>query len=52
MYSKFLSEIQKGRDLLEDLDIDGKILEWILRVDCCEHSNESSGSIKGREFFD
>jgi len=37
----------KGRDHLEDLDVDGKPV-----VGSCEHSNEPSGSIKGMEFLD
>jgi hypothetical protein len=44
---------------LEDLRVDGKItLEWMLGkqglrpvVGSCEHCNEPSGSMKGREFL-
>jgi hypothetical protein len=57
----------KGRDHSEDLGIDGKIiLKWIFRIvgegldssgsglvaGSCEHGNEPSGFIKGREFLD
>jgi hypothetical protein len=31
MHRGFWSEVLKGRNHLEDLRIDGKILEWILR---------------------
>jgi hypothetical protein len=30
MHARFWSENQNGRDHLEDLGVDGKILEWIL----------------------
>jgi hypothetical protein len=32
--------------------LDSSGSEQVLVVDCCEHSNKSSGSIKGREFLD
>jgi uncharacterized ferritin-like protein (DUF455 family) len=56
----------KGRDHSEDLDVDERlILELILkeqggkvwtgstwlRMGCCEHGNEPSGSMKGGEFL-
>jgi hypothetical protein len=31
MHKKCLLNNLKGRDLSEDLDIDGKILKWVLR---------------------
>jgi hypothetical protein len=56
----------KGRDHLEDIGVDGRILEWLLvkigwkgvtgfiwlKWRTCEHGNEPSGSIKSREFLD
>jgi hypothetical protein len=42
----------KGRDHLEDLDVDGRIiLKWTGGA-LCEHGNEPSGFIKGGEFVD
>jgi hypothetical protein len=47
---KISSENLKGRDHLEDVGVDGKIiLEWILRKQC---GNESSGSIQVGKFLD
>jgi hypothetical protein len=61
-------ESLKGKDHLEDLRIDGRIiLKWISGkyrwkvwigsgrgpvMAFCEHGNESFGSIKGRKFLD
>jgi hypothetical protein len=53
--------LKKGRDHLEDLDLDGRILEWIhLAQDrdqwrvlvTIEHGNGSFVSVKGEEFID
>jgi hypothetical protein len=46
MHTRFWSENLKGRDCLEDLGIDGKILEWILgkiRVGRCGLDSSGSG---------
>jgi hypothetical protein len=66
MHTKFWPENVKERDHFEDLGVDVKIiLEWILGkygwegvvwiqwsvAGCCEHGNETSGSIKGGEFL-
>lgn len=61
MHSKFLSENLKGRDRFGNLCVIGRmILSWILRTHLAqdlmsesdENLDESSGSIKGEEFFD
>jgi hypothetical protein len=65
---KFWLENMNGRDHLEDVGVDGKILlEFILGEWCglyssgsgqglvagrCEHCNKPLGSIKGGEFLD
>jgi hypothetical protein len=41
----------KERDHLEDLGIDGRILDKVFSG-YCECSNEPPGSIKGRKFLD
>jgi hypothetical protein len=57
---KLLSENLNERDHMEDLSVYGRItLKWILiksvvyAIDSsgsCEHGNEASGPIKGKEF--
>jgi len=61
MHVKSWSERLTVKDHAEDLGVDGRILEWILRkedsgwilkVCSCEHGNEALGSIKGVEFLE
>jgi hypothetical protein len=47
----------EGRDHLEDLDVDGKIvLEWTefiwFRIGYCEHCNVPSSSVKVGKFLE
>jgi hypothetical protein len=48
--TKFYSENIKGKDHLEDLDIDGRIILKLM-LEEVEYENERSDSTKGGRFF-